>query len=77
MRQQFRTNLPEQDDLHPLSVQLKGGQWHVFDASTGGWSSQGFDSYKGAEALAVELKHQQKVNAAACVLELANKKEAA
>lgn len=43
MHQQFRTNVPEQDSLHPLSVQLKGDQWHVFDGSTGGWSSQGID----------------------------------
>ncbi|CDK30083.1 hypothetical protein AMP1_11 [Burkholderia phage AMP1] len=77
MRQQFRTNLPEQDDLHPLSVQLKDDKWHVFDASTGGWSKEGFESYKGADALAREIKHQQKVNAAARVLELAQAKEQA
>ncbi|AQT27802.1 hypothetical protein HOR67_gp40 [Ralstonia phage RS-PI-1] len=70
-------SVPEHDDLYPLSVQLKGDQWHIFDASGGGWSKIGYDTYRQAEAVAREVKHQQQVNAAARVLELADKKEQA
>jgi len=54
MRQNFKA-VPETDNLYPLSVQLKGDAWHVFDARTGGWTGP-FESYWHAENRARELK---------------------
>jgi hypothetical protein len=58
MRQPGQHAVPEQDTLYPLSIQLKGEAWHVFDARTGGFGQQGFNTYFEAEAHAKELKAQ-------------------
>lgn len=55
MRQNFKA-VPEQDELYPLSVQLKGETWHVFDARSGGYGADAYDTYAEADAAARELK---------------------
>lgn len=56
MRQPGQYAVPEHDNLYPLAVQLKGDNWHVFDARTGGFSEHGFETYGEAEQHAVALK---------------------
>lgn len=73
MRQPGQYAVPEHDDLYPLSVQLKGDQWHVFDAAHGGFGDVGYDTYKEAEVAARRIKAAHQEAAAARVAELASK----
>lgn len=56
MRQAGQYAIPERDALYPLAVQLKGDNWHVFDARTGGFSVTGFPTYHEAEQHAIKQR---------------------
>jgi hypothetical protein len=67
MRQQYRTNVPEQSATGQYQVQMKGDKWHVFDGKTGGWSKTAHDTYKGANAEADSLHGIRQAEAAAAI----------
>jgi hypothetical protein len=67
MRQQYRTNVPEQSVTGQYQVQMKGDKWHVFDGKTGGWSKNPHETYKGAEAEALKLHEARQAESAAAI----------
>jgi hypothetical protein len=67
MRQQYKTNVPEQSVTGQFQVQMKNDKWHVFDGKTGGWSKNPHETYKAADIEAAELHAARQAESVAAI----------